>query len=90
MGKVYKFTKNKIMLHFIHGVVTIGMFIWGVFLGQMIMSDKHPPCGENMPTEVADMFTVRNDTLFIKQGVGFTISTSTMTLDTAGTIYRNK
>jgi hypothetical protein len=77
------------MVHGLYGITAFGMFIWGIFIGQMVMLDKHK-CRETLPKEITETFTFKNDTLFVKQGTNFTISTKTMTLDTAGIIYRNR
>ena len=69
-------------------IVMVIQFYIGAGVCYYLFGD--PPCGETLPDKYLESFTIRNDTLFIKQGVDFTISTKTMTLDTAGTIYRNR
>lgn len=50
--------------------------------------DSTPPCPETLPTAVTDMFTIQNDTLYLKQGVDFVISTKIGIVDSAGIIHR--
>lgn len=45
-------------------------------------------CPETLPTSVTDMFTIKGDTLIIKQGVDFVISTRAVNVDTAGILHR--
>jgi hypothetical protein len=69
-------------------LIYISLTLWGFYIGTKWHSN--PSCPETLPDKYSEAFTIRNDTLFIQQGVDFTISTKTMTLDTAGIIYRNR
>jgi hypothetical protein len=66
--------------------VCLGMFVWGIFLGQIHALDNHK-CN-TLPTQVTDMFTVQGDTIFLKQNADFVISTRGIDIDTAGIIHR--
>ena len=68
-------------------VLTIGMmvcFSFGVFVGTL----KERTCPETLPTQVTDMFTIKGDTIFLKQDADFVISTRGIDIDTAGIIHR--
>ena len=67
--------------------VCLGMFVWGIFLGQIHALDNHK-CPETLPTQVTDMFTIQGDTIYLKQNADFVISTRGIDIDTAGIIYR--
>lgn len=60
-------------------------FALGIWGGRLYFSK---PCPETLPTQVTDMFTIKGDTLVIKQGVGFVISTRAVDVDTAGILHR--
>jgi hypothetical protein len=45
-------------------------------------------CPETLPTQVTDMFTIKGDTIYLKQDVDFVISTRGIDIDTAGIIHR--
>jgi hypothetical protein len=61
---------------------------WGLFLGRVTSEQKPTPCPKTLPTAVTDMFTIQNDTLYLKQGVDFVISTKIGIVDSAGIIHR--
>lgn len=62
-------------------------FVIGLWLGDVWF--KEPcTCPETLPKEVTDMFTIKGDTLVIKQGVDFVISTRAVNVDTAGILHR--
>lgn len=67
--------------------VVLGMFIWGIFLGQMMTLDNQTT-KQTLPTKVTDMFTVQGDTIYLKQDADFVISTRGIIVDTAGLIHR--
>ena len=91
MGEVYKVTKKNRFMRFNYEMRLALAFLLGVLLMVFIIKTKPPHvCPETLPDKYSETFTIRNDTLFIEQGVDFTISTKTMTLDTAGIIYRNR
>ena len=71
----------------IYASLTLGMFIWGVFIGQMFALDNHK-CPETLPSQVTDMFTIKGDTIYLKQDADFVISTRGIDIDTAGIIHR--
>jgi hypothetical protein len=71
----------------IYAAITLGMLIWGIFIGQMFALDNHK-CLETLPTQVTDMFTVQGDTIYLKQDADFVISTRGIDIDTAGIIHR--
>jgi hypothetical protein len=71
----------------IYAAITLGMLIWGIFIGQMFALDNHK-CPETLPTQVTDMFTVQGDTIYLKQDADFVISTRGIDIDTAGIIHR--
>lgn len=62
-------------------------FVLGLYLGDVIYSDPCE-CPETLPTTVTDMFTVKGDTVYLKQDADFVISTRGVTIDTAGIIHR--
>ena len=71
----------------IYAAITLGMLIWGIFIGQMFALDNHK-CPETLPTQVTDMFTIQGDTIYLKQNADFVISTRGIDIDTAGIIHR--
>ena len=71
----------------IYAAITLGMLIWGIFIGQMFALDNHK-CPETLPTQVTDMFSIQGDTIYLKQDVDFVISTRGIDIDTAGIIHR--
>jgi hypothetical protein len=71
----------------IYAAITLGMLIWGIFIGQMFALDNHK-CPETLPTQVTDMFTIKGDTIYLKQNADFVISTRGIDIDTAGIIHR--
>ena len=73
----------------IYAAITLGMLIWGIFIGQMFALDNHK-CPETLPTQVTDMFTIQGDTIYLKQDADFVISTRGIIVDTAGIIHRTK
>jgi hypothetical protein len=74
-------------MKFIYAAITLGMLIWGIFIGQMFALDNHT-CPETLPTQVTDMFTIQGDTIYLKQNADFVISTRGIDIDTAGIIHR--
>ena len=68
--------------------VCLGMFVWGIFLGQIHALDNHK-CN-TLPTQIKDMFTIQGDTIYLKQDADFVISTRGIIVDTAGIIHRTK
>jgi hypothetical protein len=67
-------------------VILIAALVWGVFLGQIHALDRHK-C-PTLPTQVTDMFTIKGDTIYLKQDADFVISTRGIDIDTAGIIHR--
>ena len=63
-------------------------YLIGVGVSYHFWYDQPCQCPETLPTSVTDMFTIQGDTLVIKQGVEFVISTHAVNIDTAGIIYR--
>jgi hypothetical protein len=74
-------------MRLIYAAITLGMLIWGIFIGQMFALDNHK-CPETLPTQVTDMFTITGDTIYLKQDADFVISTRGIDIDTAGIIHR--
>ena len=67
-------------------VMLLAALVWGVFLGQIHALDNHK-C-HKLPTQVTDMFTIKGDTIYLKQDADFVISTRGIDIDTAGIIHR--
>ena len=67
-------------------VMLLAALVWGVFLGQIHALDRHK-CAA-LPTQVTDMFTIKGDTIYLKQDADFVISTRGIDIDTAGIIHR--
>jgi hypothetical protein len=65
-------------------VVWFALGIWG---GRLYFS-KPCVCPETLPTQVTDMFTIKGDTIYLKQDADFVISTRGIDIDTAGIIHR--
>lgn len=67
----------------------LAIIAFSIAIGVAMEREVNPcDCPETLPTTVTDMFTIQGDTLVIKQGVGFVISTRAVNIDTAGIIYR--
>ena len=62
-------------------------FTLGIWGGRVYFS-KPCVCPETLPTVVTDMFTIQNDTIYLKQGIDFVISTKIGIVDSAGIIHR--
>lgn len=73
-------------------ITAVATFIIGLMIGLIIMDvvKTCEPCPETLPTAVTDMFTIKGDTLIVKQGVDFVISTRGADVDTAGIIHRKR
>ena len=61
-------------------------FMIGVYVG--VVSYEETPCPETLPTQVTEMFTIKGDTIYLKQNADFVISTRGIDIDTAGIIHR--
>ena len=58
-------------------------------IGMAIEREINPyTCPETLPTQVTDMFTIKGDTIYLKQDADFVISTRGIDIDTAGIIHR--
>jgi hypothetical protein len=67
----------------------LAMICFSAAIGMAIEREINPcTCPETLPTQVTDMFTIKGDTLVIKQGVDFVISTRAVNVDTAGILHR--
>lgn len=70
----------------IETILIIAMwFALGIWGGRLYFSK---PCPETLPTQVTDMFTIKGDTIYLKQDADFVISTRGIDIDTAGIIHR--
>ena len=82
--------KNSIM----NNSITMVLLFWVIFLSFKVSENDNKSkaciCPEPLPTEITDMFTIKGDTLIIKQGVDFVISTKIGIVDSTGIIHRNK
>jgi len=58
-----------------------------LFIGVYLYTKRHI-CPETIPTQVTDMFTIKGDTIYLKQDADFVISTRGIDIDTAGIIHR--
>lgn len=67
----------------------LAIICFSAVIGVGIEREFNPcTCPETLPISVTDMFTIKGDTLVIKQGVDFVISTRAVNVDTAGIIHR--
>ena len=67
----------------------LAMISFSAAIGMAIEREINPcTCPETLPKQVTDMFTIQGDTVVIKQGVDFVISTRAVNVDTAGVIHR--
>lgn len=65
--------------------IPLACFCVGIYCG-ILVDNEH--CPETLPTQVTDMFTIKGDTIYLKQDADFVISTRGINIDTAGIIHR--
>jgi hypothetical protein len=67
----------------------LAMICFSAAIGMAIEREINPcTCPEILPKQVTDMFTIKVDTIYLKQNVDFVISTRGIDIDTAGIIHR--
>ena len=73
------------MNYFLGGFISTTLGFFACYYG---IKQEPCVCPETLPTAVTDMFTIQNDTVYLKQGVDFVISTKIGIVDSAGIIHR--
>jgi hypothetical protein len=67
----------------------LALISFSIAIGIAIAIELNPyTCPETLPTQVTDMFTIKGDTIYLKQDADFVISTRGIDIDTAGVIHR--